>query len=110
MFKNVMLIAAFAVSSLGFSQDYVSRKQHINTINGDYLLQQINTYFTIENGNVVNTDRKKKKILSTWPIDKVWEEGDRKIKVTLVNNTIEWKFVDNFTGKSGKVVFELIKK
>ena len=102
-----MLVVAFAVSSLSFGQDFVSRKQHINTINGDYLLQQVNTYFTVEEGKVVNTDRKRKKVYTVWNLDKVWEEGDKKIKVTITDSGIEYKFVDTFTGKSGKIVYEI---
>ena len=108
-----MLIAAFAVSSLGFSQDYVSRKQHINTINGEYLLQQINTYFTIEDDKVINTDRKKNKILSTWKLNESWTEGDRKIKVYIQETPslqLVYKFIDTFTEKSGVIYFDLIKQ
>ena len=105
------------MSATVFGQNYVSRKQHINTINGDYVLGQANTYFTIDGDKIINTNKKGNKVFETYTMGET-KKGD---------NIIRWSFnsasdgttgkdelvrrtKDTFTEKTSKIVYELTPK
>ncbi len=103
------------MSATVFGQNYVSRKQHINTINGDYVLGQANTYFTIDGDKIINTNKKGKKVFATYKMGET-KKGD---------NITRWSFnsagttgkaelvrrtKDTFTEKTSKIVYELTPK
>ena len=84
------------MSATVFGQNYVSRKQHINTINGDYVLGQANTYFTIDGDKIINTNKKGKKVFATYTMGEI-KKGD---------NITRWSF--NSAGTTGKA--ELVRR
>lgn len=105
------------IISVGFfntlqGQNYISKKQHINTINNRYLLNQVNTYFTIKGDSIINTDRRRRKIYEVVLNNEIITKGDKKEKWSYYKNdmgqfVIEYKSRDTFTEKSSKIIYEL---
>jgi hypothetical protein len=108
--KKVLVLLLVLVSFVSYGQRYVSRKQHINTINNEYVLGQSNIYFTIEGNKILNTDRKGIKVFDEYTIGET-KKGDEIIKYSVeVNNDkkiLLRKSMDMFTNKSSKLIYEL---
>jgi hypothetical protein len=113
--KKVLLgLVLVLMSYVSYGQKYVSKKQHINTINNQYMLGQVNTYFIIEGDKILNTDKNGNKIFDQYIIGET-KKGDMVIRYSL--NTISEgttgkielvrKSLDTFTNKSSKIVYEL---
>jgi hypothetical protein len=112
--KKLLVLTMVLVSFVSYGQRYVSRKQHINTINNEYVLGQSNIYFTIEGNKILNTDRKGIKVFDEYSIGET-KKGDMIIRYS-INTTNEvtggkisliFKSLDTFTNKSAKIVYEL---
>ena len=115
MKKKLRLLLFVLVNiSFSYSQNYVSRSQNITNIRGEYLLQKINTYFTIKGDSIINTDNKRKKILDVFIDGKIIENGDKKEKWSLIDvngdKKIQYKGVDSFTNKSWMIIYDLVIK
>ena len=117
--KNTLLFLFFFVSTnVMFSQEhFVSRKQHINSINGEYFLNQVNTYFTINGDKIINTDRKRKKVFEEFILGET-KKGDKIIRWsfnevsdgTTGKQELVRRTLDTFTNKSSKIIYELTPK
>lgn len=115
--KNIYLIGLLFISASVFGQDYVSRKQHINTINGDYMLNQVNTYFTINGDKIINTNKKGNKVFETYMMGET-TKGDVIIRWsfnsaedgTTGKDELVRRTKDTFTNKTSKIVYELTPK
>ena len=102
------------VSFVSYGQKYVSKKQHMNTINNQYILGQSNEYFIIKGDKILSTNKKGTEIYEEYFIGEV-KKGDVTIKCNL--NTISEgttgkmelvvRRLDTFTNKSSKIVYEL---
>ena len=103
------------MSFVSYGQEYVSRKQHINTINNQYVLGQSNQYFTIKGDKILSTNKTGSEVYEEYIIGDA-KKGDVTIKCNL--NTISEgttgkmelvvRRLDTFTNKSSKIVYELI--
>jgi hypothetical protein len=112
--KKLLVLTMVLMSYVSYGQKYVSKKQHINTINNQYMLNQVNTYFIIEGDKILNTDKSGNKIFDEYIIGET-KKGDMIIRYSL--NTISEgttgkielvrKSLDTFTNKSSKIVYEL---
>ena len=113
--KKILLVLTLILGTLvSNGQEYVSRKQHINTINNQYVLGQSNIYFTIKDGKILNTDRKGIDVYEEYVIGEV-KKGDVIVKCNLnsisegTTGKIELvvRRLDTFTNKSSKITYEL---
>jgi hypothetical protein len=113
--KKLLVLSMVLMSFVSYGQEYVSRKQHINTINNQYVLGQSNQYFTIKGDKILSTNKKGNEVYEEYTIGDV-KKGDVTIKCNL--NTISEgttgkmelvvRRLDTFTNKSSKIVYELI--
>ena len=114
MKKLFILIAILITATVSYSQNFVSRKQHITNIRGGYLMNQVNLYFTIKGDTIVNTDRKMKEIYDTFIVDKVVQKGDSKTKWDIIKSdkdeitSVRIRGIDTFTEKSFLIIYELV--
>ena len=109
--KQILILMMLSTSLISYGQKYVSRKQHINTMNNQYVLGQSNIYFTIDGNKVLNTDRKGIKVFDEYTIGET-KKGDLIIKYSIGEVTegkisLIYKSLDTFTNKSAKIVYEL---
>jgi len=112
--KKLLVLSMMLISFVSYGQRYVSRKQHMNTINNQYVLGQSNIYFTIEGNKILNTNKEGTKIFEEYAIGEI-KKNDVVIRYSL--NTIGEgttgkmelvrKSLDTFTNKSAKIVYEL---
>jgi len=115
--KNIYLVALLFISATVFGQNYVSRKQHINTINGDYMLNQVNTFFTIDGDKIINTNKKGSKVYDTFVMGEI-TKGDKVTRWsfnsasdgTTGKDELVRRSKDTFTNKTSKIVYELTPK
>ncbi len=118
MKNTLFFISFFLLTNLMFSQKhFVSRKQHINSINGKYFLGQVNTYFTIDGDTIINTDRKREEVFVKIVLGET-KMGDEIIKWSFneISEGLTGKqelvrrSIDTFTNNSSKIVYELTPK
>ena len=112
--KKLLVLGMVLVSFVSYGQNFVSRKQHITNIRGEYIMNQVNGYFTIKGDTIVNTDRKMKEIYDTFIVDKVVQKGDSKTKWDIIKSdkgeitSIRIRGIDTFTEKSFLIIYELV--
>jgi hypothetical protein len=112
--KKLLVLTMVLVSFVSYGQKYVSKQQHINTINNQYQLTQTINYFTIKDGKILNTNKSGDKIFQEYMLGEV-KKGDIITKYILnskeegTTGKIEFviKQLDTFTSKSFKIVYEL---
>jgi hypothetical protein len=112
--KYISLLLFFFISLSAFSQNYVSRKSHITTVNGDYVEGKATSYITIDGEDILFTNKKGNKVASRYKMGET-TKGD---------NVTRWSFTpasegttgkdeltqrgkDTFTNKTYKIVYEI---
>ena len=114
MKKLFILIAILITATVSYSQNFVSRNQHITNIRGQYIMTQGNEYFTIKGDTIVKTDRKMKEKFDTFIVDKTIQKGDSKTKWDIIKGgkdeivSLRIRGVDTFTEKSFQIIYELV--
>ncbi len=106
--KKLLLLLLIA-PVLGFSQDYLSKRQSINNINGVYSEGINRLYFNISDSVVTQyLNKKMTKIFETHKIG-ISENDDWNIKWSFDKNKLELtkRGVDTFTEKSYKIIYHL---
>lgn len=116
MKKSILILLLSFVTVSAFSQNFVSRKQHITNIRGEYIMNQVNGYFTIKGDTIVNTDRKMKEVFGTYVVGKTIQDGDNKTKWDIIKDDkgevkgVRIRGIDTFTEKSFQILYDLIPK
>jgi len=106
--KKLLLVMLF-IPLISFGQDYSSKRQSINNINGVYSEGINKLYFNISDGVVTQyLNKKMKKVFETHKIG-VTENDDWKIKWSFDKDKLELtkRGIDTFTEKSYKIVYHL---
>ena len=105
---RILLILLF-ISFNSFGQEFVSKKQMINTVNNKYVEYDTKIYLSIKDDIIsLYTNKKMNKVFETHKIG-ITETDDWKIKWSYdtSKNTLTKRGVDTFTDKSYKMVYEL---
>jgi len=114
MKKLLIFTIALFTTAISYGQNFVSRKQHITNVRGEYIMNQINGYFTIKGDTIVNTDRKMKEVFDTYIVDKTIQKGDSKTKWDIVRGSkdeiisVRVRGIDTFTEKSFQIIYDLV--
>lgn len=110
-----MMVAIILIASVSsYGQSYVSKKQHINTVNGQYIETNDNMYIKIENERILITDRKGLKVYEEFKLGET-KKGDVIVRYSFNQSSegstgkpeIIRRSLDSFTNKSSKIIYEL---
>ena len=108
--KKLLVLGMVLVSVTSYGQKYVSKKQHINTINNQYIESSNSLYIAIDDDKIKFTNKKGDKVFDEFKLGET-KKGDEIIKYSLEVNdekkVLIRKSLDTFTNKSSKLVYEL---
>ncbi len=109
----ILVISSFLISNT-YAQKFISKKQHINTVNNQYIETNDNMFFVVQGEKVMVTNKKGDKIYEEFNLGET-KRGDVIVKYSInqVNESTTGKkelvrrSKDTFTEKTSKIVYEL---